>query len=224
MVIHNSIKKAARIYYTVSATNTDQFPQEVVDKAEREYDRIFNDSSKFKSLYQSGLFKEVDGYPVITPEGERVAKEEVEASRRYIESRPAFQPKNNYRDNGGDFKKDFRPKNLLHEVIAADPSTVIIRTIYGLQKLHSLDVADKASDNGKPGDRLRRVIEAALNGGEETVSPKARDKNGKPITQRTGFCFGREYTQDSFGKVLFEILKDNGMINDCCDYVELPTE
>lgn len=222
MVIHNSIKKAARIYYTVSATNSDQFPQEVVDKAEREYDRIFNDSSKYKSLYQSGLFKEVNGYPVITPEGERIAKEEVEASRRYIETRPKFQPRNNR--EGGDFKKEFRPKNLLHETIAADSSTLIIRSIYGLQKLHALDMIDKSSENGKPGDRVKRVLESALNGGEETVFPRAKDKNGNPITERTGRCFGREYTQDSFGKVLFEILKENGMINDCCQYVDLPTE
>jgi hypothetical protein len=219
--ISNRCKKAARIYFTVMPENEKMFRPSVIDKAEREAMSLFDDQRFHQELVNSGLFKKENDTLIITELGIKVAKEEVDSSRKYIQSLR----KNNIL-NQPDEQDDHRqqPINFLKLVMSLDPGKLMSLSIYCLQALHSRDEHDRLSKNPSDDTRLRRVLESAMNGGTETVIPRAKDKNGKSLTERTGLLFGQEYDQDTFGVILYNLLKDGGMISDCCEYTPLPKD
>jgi hypothetical protein len=219
-MITNSVKKAARIYYTTAPKNEGLFPSEVIDRAELKFQDIFENPATVKHLIESGCFKrDEDGNVVITETGWKIAEEEVNASKSYLEN----QKNNRVRTDRPAFKKE-KVENLLHETIKKDAAVLIPQAIYTLQKLHAMDEVDHAKGTGKPGNRVEKVIRAFMESGENTILPKAKDKNGNPITERTGRCFGQEYTEDSVGQVLIKILQDKNMVNDCCKFEQTETE
>lgn len=219
-MITNSVKKAARIYYTTAPENEGMFPSEVIDRAEIKFHEIFDNPTTVKHLIESECFKrDEDGNVIITEKGWQIAQEEVNASKSYLEN----QKNTRVRTDRPHFKKE-RIENLLHEAIKKDVSVLIPELIYGLQKLHALDVIDQLKGNGKPGNRLEKVLKGFMESGENTILPKAKDKNGNPITDRTGRCFGQEYNEDSVGQVFIKILQDKNMVNDCCKFEQTETE
>jgi hypothetical protein len=219
-MITNSVKKAARIYYTTAPENEGLFPSEVIDRAEIKFLEIFENPTTVKHLVESGCFKhDENGNLVITEKGWQIAQEEVNASKSYLENQKNIRT---YNDRPA-FKKE-KIENLLHETIKKDAAVLIPQVIYALQKLHAMDEIDHSKGTGKPGNRVEKVLRAFMESGENTILPKAKDKNGNPITDRTGRCFGQEYNEDSVGQVFIKILQDKGMVNDCCKFEQTETE
>ena len=221
IVISNRCKKAARIYFTVMPENENMFPPAVIQRAEKESLNIFDNRSLNQELVASGLFNNVNGSLVITEKGITVAKQEIENSqqylkrnqRNYVAPKPQFNPESRE-----------QPINFLRLVMSLDPGKLMSLSIYCLQALHSRDEHDCLTKGICDDTRLRRVLESAMNGGTETIIPRAKDKNGKSLTERTGMLFGREYDQDTFGIVIYNLLKDGGMISECCEYTPLPKD
>ena len=108
-MITNSVKKAARIYYTTAPENEGLFPSEVIDRAELKFQDIFENPATVKHLIESGCFKrDEDGNVVITETGWKIAEEEVNASKSYLEN----QKNNRVRTERPAFKKE-KVENLL---------------------------------------------------------------------------------------------------------------
>ena len=221
--ITDRAKKAARIYYTVMPENENQFPPSIIDKAERESVTLFENPVVRKEMVELGLFKNVNGSMVITEKGIEVAKAEIEASRNYLRRnrKQKHEPRQSYRDPNP-VEQD-KPVNYLKMVMAMDSSKLMSLAIYCLQAIHSRDEYDRAHNRQYGNEcRLTKVLEGAMHGGTETVIPKAKDRNGKPLTDETRVIFGHEYDSDTFGQVLHKILMDNGSIN--CEYIPLPKD